>query len=366
MERFDASRSAVRARIPDFVLPPQKYSALCPPCEALRRLRIRVLGMNKACGQFATREAWEASCPEVPPEFCEALDHLEWHEKMNQVIKDEYHYECINPEIIPMVVDFAAPIEVRSHRQDAFEYYGFNRPKIGLFGQMCAHGLEDIHFIDILFDVTKYTHDAGLFGDCINQATKAVEKGEATTYSYYSDTDHVQRSGEALYHVLYGDLTLGPQDRTKLTFWAEYHGKSSLDAHFSRLKRIADDYDLQIGEQQSQSTEDVMAGLKLAFEKQCKNTTVLIFDDTCRVDRKKVLIKNISSFHFFELTRNGKCFVEKKALDTKVADVNPKTEKKDAKKDQFILREYENIVKNIATRRDILKDYPSSLLMLKK
>ena len=251
---------------------------LCPICEEIRRLQLRLAKRYGAAWEAADardleearqREAAKLFAPLAAeakkasdPDYA-AVEVLRKHMDLANSLKEhcvEMVKFCPDEDKIIMVADWAGEITVKSHREDAYEY--FNPQPLQMLGALVSiyNGSKEretkyLHACDPRPTVTKSAfRSATGIEQCVRIASEMhVERHKKPPKSVeiWMDAARRFRSKLITYHLLWG-ADVAETLEIGLRFFAERHGKSPLDATFrtarERVARYVDYSKVKAGE----------------------------------------------------------------------------------------------------------------------
>ena len=256
-EKFECSKNSAYRYCPPIVVASRKHSDLCSYCEALRRLRIQCVNLanlrggrfsfpGEHPGQGAVRGPGTNAANYLEPfaaedgdikKLLEEIKVLLWREDIGLSLASEMKAMFGRK---PMVVfDFSGNVTLKGIRGDTEEFY--RPPRISLFGAMFVipreSGEYERTYLDIFSFETRHTSKGGVDSlDCALALaqSKNILPWRIPEIAFWSDKGKHFCSGEMAYGVLF-EVSKSIKD-VSYTYHACYHGKTTLDGHFSRVK----------------------------------------------------------------------------------------------------------------------------------
>ena len=257
MQSASCTRWAALKHRPENITRAKKKTDLCPLCEALRVVRRELVAA--ACAQGASIKPPHAEaghrdyagpgdeaaaflansgCPDVDVlERINRLPVLKWHE--GEVAQSIARYHGARRKGVTVTLDFASRLELRSARGDSREW---RRPHVvGHFGMALTRPSGDKYdtfFFDVFFFGLQQSSNVASV--CIEEAVRHAKAAGLlldadSEVAIFSDRGKHFASGEfvcaALLHAFSG------MARVTMNYFASYHGKNPLDAHFGQVKQ---------------------------------------------------------------------------------------------------------------------------------
>ena len=259
------SASTIRKHRPGDVRRARRPTDLCPICEQARRLRIKLMTKHGSLVN-APAEAAEGtqthaknlfagvdkSILREDPDFRDLID-LQKHEDLAARLHGERYADvhgCENTSKVVCVADWAGKVTAKSHRGTAAEFFGST--KLEMLGMLIsihdpggARRISYVHAYDVRKNVVKNGHRTApaieeILAE-IRRMYRATHGENPKAIDIWMDTCRHFRNKVVMYHMVVASQA-SKYATVRLRWFAEYHGKSILDATFRRAREWISEY----------------------------------------------------------------------------------------------------------------------------